>query len=579
ESEGDMESLTAGTLEERSNLIAQIRAIPTEAITRMQFLQPQIGCLNRCGFCSQSAGNNTWQLDQSNLKNLFSAIKTVATEIDEQQGETGTPLVGAERTGHRPGVIFPYMDNDIFSYPLLYEFTKYTMEDLRAKVRVSTVGYSRHNNLLQTMHERINEDLKQGFAGVRFSFTPYTHGWVNNPSEYIEDFSNALETYRPLVDYLGVGKETACVEFRTRPLAVSFDDDLGDQVIKRYHCVSSGPYLLVGSEESTPLPLTAISYINNGNPVFSQSSIEYFMIISNKYIEDTDWKNLAETTINYLSKGKDPLDMNSGDIHVQKVVMYKFENSDGPYYAVDPDFQKEGFFRAKHFYPKTDKRQKSGYMDSERYLLNTLLSAKQKRGLARRDEFSDAAWHHADEVITQLGADATDRIRFDRKGAIHILEEVIPMVEAYYQSLRLAGYPPAYFFSRNFTIDTGQIVNQGRAIFEFKGLVSGMDIPVTPREERGFGNLSISSMRGRVWRWAPSPNDINLENISTANRGRKNTPTTTSGISISQLDTRNLSEVTVEGENLPKFTLEGIPLTRVNIEEGNLQKLLPGLSQ
>lgn len=105
-----------------------------------------------------------------------------------------------------------------------------------------------------------------------------------------------------------------------------------------------------------------------------------------------------------------------------------------------------------------------------------------------------------------------------------------------------------------------------------------MDVPVTPREERGFGNLSISSMRGRVWRWAPNPNNINLENISTASRGRKNTATTTSGISVSQLDTRNLSGVTVEGENLPKFTLDGVPLSRVNIGAGNLQKLLPGLS-
>jgi hypothetical protein len=51
-------------------------------------------------------------------------------------------------------------------------------------------------------------------------------------------------------------------------------------------------------------------------------------------------------------------------------------------------------------------------------------------------------------------------------------------------------------FSRDFTIDTGQIVNQGRARGLFRGLVSLDDEPMTPREERGYGQVSLSSARG-----------------------------------------------------------------------------------
>jgi hypothetical protein len=42
-------------------------------------------------------------------------------------------------------------------------------------------------------------------------------------------------------------------------------------------------------------------------------------------------------------------------------------------------------------------------------------------------------------------------------------------------------------------IDTGQIVNQGRAEHLFRGLTGTSGEPMTPREERGFGLVSLST--------------------------------------------------------------------------------------
>jgi hypothetical protein len=61
-------SLDAQTV--RFGLIDQLRTLPPEAFARLQYLQPQVGCFNRCAFCSQVAGKDVWQLPLESLEHL-----------------------------------------------------------------------------------------------------------------------------------------------------------------------------------------------------------------------------------------------------------------------------------------------------------------------------------------------------------------------------------------------------------------------------------------------------------------------------------------------------------------------------
>lgn len=567
----------------RLHLIQQLRSLPEEAFSRMQFFQPQVGCFNRCAFCSQSAGADVWNMSERGLKNSFAALKAVASEIAERKGVNGA-LVGYERE-HRPGIIFPYMDNDIMSYPHLDRFIQYAHEDLGARVRISTVGYSRHNERLQVMHERIAASMSHVFAGIRFSFTPYTHGWTTQAAEsgkfdrdeFIQDIANTLRTYRPVIEKLGIGKETACVEIRFRPLVVSSTEQLIDTEIDGYHCIQAGPYLLIGQGKNEKPLLTKIIGVTNGVPEFDQMSMRYFLLASDKLIDRGDRMEVAKASIQSIKAGTLLPDTFGNDTCVNDIGVHLFSNREGPYYAVDPDFQSDGQFIAKHFYQKTEKRQKSGYTNSGRYFLNALLLYKKERGIGRREEFYDATWEDARQVVESLRQQAAELERTDYRTALHVRDEVLPIVEAYMTALQVAQYPAQYFFSRNFTVDTGQIVNQGRAITQFKGLAASQDLPITPREERGFGDISVSSQRGRVWRWSPSPYAMQDKTVSKSQAGRKNDEHSGPGIAVSELDTRNLMSITLEGERLQTFIIDGVDLEREELAKSSEKFLLPGV--
>lgn len=93
----------------------------------------------------------------------------------------------------------------------------------------------------------------------------------------------------------------------------------------------------------------------------------------------------------------------------------------------------------------------------------------------------------------------------DAAACAHLREQIHPQAAFYADAPRRAGYPPSLFFSRAFTIDTGQIVNQGRAQHLFRGLTENNGEPMTPREERGFGQASLSTVRGPIWRITHPP--------------------------------------------------------------------------
>lgn len=565
-------TLHPGDLVSRARLTEQLRRLPYAALTRLQYLQPQIGCFNRCAFCSQSAGRDVWQLTRRGLRNFIAALAAVGRERAPGSG----PLVGTDRTAHRPGVVFPYLDNDIASYLYLDEYVRLVWENLRARVRISTVGYSSWNVALQSMHLRIVDDLARAIAGVRFSLTPYTFAWARGThqtmerAQFVRDFANGLRTYRPLMESIGFGKETACVEIRFAPLAVTFPSDVVDTFVCDHHVISIGSHLLVRLHAGRePMPRTKIVHISETYPTYSHDLLLYLRVTSDMAIGHGGWE---ETARDVIASGV------RTDLPHRRVSLYQFENIDGPYYAADPTFLSDGSFHALHIYPRSPTRKMSGYLDTTRFLLNTILAQKAARGIDRRQRFTGATVADIAAVVAALHETAEHLADFDTHAAAHLTQDVLPLVEAYVPVLLAAGYPPEMFFDPRFTIDTGTIVNQGRARHLFHGLVSREDEPITPHEERGYGSVSISTQRGYVWRIAPMPQSFQSGSLDPAAVGDKNEPYGEMAMQVQELDPRHLRPTDVAtGQLLRTFVLTGVELERVPLVAAHATLGYPGV--
>ena len=548
----------------RRDLAGQFRQLPDEAFTRLQYLAPATGCFNRCAFCSQHAGREVWQLTADGLTDVAHAIATVAAE-------RGLRLAGG-RT-HRAGVLFPYLDNDIGSYPYLDTLCDLARDVLRVKLRISTVGYSSRSLHLAAMHQRIVADYGDVLDGVRLSVTPYTAGWRATGSDpvcreqFTRDIAAMLATYRPLLERLGHGAMTAAAELRFAPLVGIAD--LTDTILDGRHVLACGPHLLISHDQDAgPLPVATVTSLNRrGQPVLSTPGRRYRHLTSDAF---ADHAGAVRDTV----AGCLPARCRARDVTLRRL-----GNADGGYYAADPGFHADGRFTALHLYPTTATRRRSGYTDATRWLLNVILAHKAAHGLAPRDPFPTATSDDSSAVIAALEATAAGLdAGIDRAAAAHIRENVIPLAATYIAALAQAGYPPALLFSRDFTIDTGQIVNQGRARALFRGLASLDDEPMTPREERGYGQVSLSSARGAVWRIAPAPHAPGAL-LSSAATGGKNTPTAGPCLIAEELDPRHLRPVTrAAGQPLRRYVISGADLEHVTLNEARRLHAYPGLT-
>ncbi|MGA5701723.1 hypothetical protein [Peterkaempfera bronchialis] len=471
------------------SLREQLKALPDDAFTRLQYLAPAVGCLNRCAFCSQAAGREIWQFTAQGLSDLTHALADAAAE-------RGITLAGGRI--HRPGVIFPYLDNDIASYPHL-------------------------------------------------------------------DTYAALANYRPLFDRLGHGAATAAVELRFPPLLGIHP--LTDQHILGHHVLHCGPHLLIAQwRGEQPPPHTEIERLDERNqPIYSQPGARYLHIVS-------DHAQPTPATVRAALAG-----CLTAPHRAQTVRLHRFTNADGDYYAADPDFHPDGHFTALHLYPTTERRCASGYTDATRRFLNTLLTHKAARGIGRRDEFPHASTDDIQAVLTALRRQAENLASVDAHAATHLRDQVTPLITTYATALHKAGYPPATFFSRAFTIDTGQIVNQGRAQGLFRGLAATNGEPMTPREERGFGQASLSTVRGPIWRITPLPH--NPTRLPTALAGGKNPSTTVPTVLVEEMDPCHLAPVMRStGCRLRRHTLTGVEIEHIDHEQGHSAFALPGLA-
>lgn len=569
----DDETLDDEEIDRRKNLGARIlERVPLEAMSRLQILQPAIGCLNRCNFCSQVAGPVTRELGAQSLRTVMGGLRGAMLTA-------GLDRVGGDRM-HKDGVIFPYLDNDIGSYPHLTDYLV-GMRSLGGRTRISTVGWSRHNTDLQEMHAQIAAEHVDDIDGVRFSFTPYTYGWRTNPDEYVRDFSNALETYRPLFEEKGVGRRTACVEMRFAPdiqLGELEYDDIGD-----YSVVRRGEYALATRQgELQQNNLSAIVDMTADGPQLNHEGVDAIHILG-----DTD--GITEDALTDLfstASDKELTEDKDRGVLAQRGRAHVFQNADGPYFCFNPlKDSHDGTFTAVHYYPQTETRKESGILDATRPFLNNLLEIKQRNGVDPREDFDAATWVEVDELLSNLSSEADTIGQYSPRRGRYIEEDVIPLVEGVVEAMRTAGLDGADLFRYGLVVDTGVIVNQGKAITEFRGLASQPDMPMTPNEEKGYGDVSQSSIRGNTWRISPIASID--RSLRTSSYGGKSLPLASTGdnslsLGVFEWNPQTFANKDTGGERLRSLHIPigdlVDPLGEITPGKGKREHRLPGVS-
>jgi len=481
----DEKTISNSDLEIRKRLYEEFCKLPENFVSKMRHLQPQVGCFNNCSFCSKFSvcKSEYWPLES--LRNIIAALKNTSMKYTKDD-----VLLAWDRKEHRIGVVFPYLNNDISNYPHLDSFIDLCYRELGVRTRISTVGFSRHNQELNEMHKKIcAEDTLYALAGVRLSISQYGRVWEekslkNSLEDYQEDLSNFLSIYKPYYDKFGAGSRKMCCELRFNPLVENAK--VLDFIHNDKKVIATANYLYISKELNPVLEPTYIADPYNHSLLFTNDAT-----IFNKYDLPFNVDN-KEQLVKYI-------DENTLD-NPKEVELYLFKNKDGIYYAIDPKLTLEGNF-GMQIYPETETRLKSGYIVTERFFLNALYNFKKRRGLGLKDLYNNSTYDDCYEVVDILKEYSKYyEERGKREKASYIIDHVIPLIEIYIKALKGADYSSDFFFDKDFTIDTGMICNLGRAINLFKGISSYVNEPLTPIHERNYGRY-CSTMKQENYVW------------------------------------------------------------------------------
>lgn len=501
----DESDITNANNLEREVLYNEFKKMPIEFFSKLRHFQPQIGCLNACNICSKYASTNMSYWDEKRIRNIVAALKYASPQKNK-------PYIVWDRKNHRNSVIFSYLDNDPGIYEYLDKFISITYKELGVKTRISTVGFSRYNKKLTEVHKNINKNLN-ALAGVRLSFTPYSIGWKcpNNTfdrEEYEKDIANFLKIYKPYYEYAGSGSRNFCVELRFKPQI--FLKKVIVTKYKGYFIIYTDDLLYISKEKNITFENTTIT-----DPYIHRLKLTDTGKIFRKYTITETFANEKEL-LNYIN--------NHINDSYKEVEIFMTNNKDGSYYSIDPCLNDEGN-NGIVIYPKTKSRLISGYLLNKRYFLNALFKYKKEKNLSSRDTFENATWTDVDNVIKIIEKEKASLLQNNRiKESEYLEKEILPMLYAYVNALKSADYNPDVFFDKNFTIDTGIICNLGRAITEFKGLVTYKDEPLTLNHERNYGNInSTMTKEGKVWRLSCDyENKVILEELDLASTATEN---------------------------------------------------------
>ncbi|MBQ9013699.1 MAG: hypothetical protein IJ094_09150 [Bacilli bacterium] len=504
----DEQFITEEDYNERKFLVNEFSLLPTDFFSKLRHFQPQVGCLNSCKICSKHANSKTEYWSISRVRNVIAALKELGKEKHKYK-----PYIVWDREEHRSGVIFSYLDNDIGNYIYLKEFIELAYTELGVRTRISTVGYSRHDNQICDMHRNINSSCLDYLGGVRLSFTPYTLGWCSSNSkfsknEYINDMINFLKTYQPYYEKYGSGSRKMCVEIRYKPLVEL--KSVHEFKFQGYYVISTGNYLYISKDAEVEFKESIIADPYDHHIKLSQDPIYFYEI--NLYHTPDSIDEIQKIVYDIMLKWERKM------LHPKKVEVYMLSNYDGKYYSINPKITEDGNYGI-NIYPKTEGRNNSGYIITERFLLNAMFKYKREKGLNSMDPFYNSTWEDVYKVLDICKSIANNyKNNGKNEKAKYISKEVIPMIEAYVFALQEAGYSATNFFNPEFSIDTGIICNMGRAIKEFKGITYKENEPLTPTHERNYGRHSSTMTKENVaWRLSCDYNNsIVIEQLNLA---------------------------------------------------------------
>lgn len=475
---------------ERNKLISVFSNMPEEFFSKLRHLQPQVGCLNACKICSKFAASKVEFWTEARLRNIVAALK-----YSSPQKDANLSAITYDRKEHRSSVVFPYLDNDVGNYPYLDKFIELINRELGVTARISSVGFSRHNHDLNKMHQRISQNEGKALGGVRLSFTPYEIGWECKNErfsqfDYMLDMANFLEIYRPYFEEVGSGSREACVEIRYKPLVITTNVYITE--VLSYMVICTGKYMWISEQKQVELRESKIKDPYDHNISLTEEPEMFYSIDLYEEIMDIEKvKKIAHKFIVGNTLGR--------DYPLSKV--YLMKNHDGEYFAINPSITERGNFGI-NVYPKTEDRTVSGYIVTERFFLNALISYKKSKGLQSLEPFPEATWTDVYEVLEICKKNANMYMNIGKTEKYeYIINEVMPMINAYVSVLQTAGYGADLLFDYKFSIDTGIICNLGRAINEFCGLTNKENEPLTPTHERNYGMAnSKMTKEGVAWR-------------------------------------------------------------------------------
>ena len=481
----DEKEISKEDFEVRKKLYSTFMSLPVNFVSKMRHLQPQVGCFNNCSFCSKFSVCKSEYWSLPSLRNIISALKYTAKNYTSDD-----LLLAWDRREHRIGVIFPYLNNDIASYPYLDHYIDLCYRELGTRTRISTVGFSRHNKVLNEVHQNIcNSDLLYTLGGVRLSISQYGKVWeeqdgTNSLEEYYQDIANFLSIYKPYYNKFGSGSRKMCCELRFNPLVENARVFVFEHNGK--FVLATSNYLYISKNENITFEESFIKdpYVHSLS--LTTEGIPFYEYNLPFKVED------KEKLISYIEEKK----LNPE----REVEVYLFRNKDGVYYSVDPRLTGEGNF-SLHIYPETDIRTKSGYIVTERFFLNALYNFKKRRGLTLKDYVLNSTYEDCYEVINILKEYSKYYMEIGKEEkSTYIINHIIPLIEVYIKALQKAGYSSDVFFDKHFTIDTGMICNLGRAINLFKGITKFINEPLTPIHERNYGRY-CSTMKQENYVW------------------------------------------------------------------------------
>ncbi|MGI9849330.1 hypothetical protein [Vibrio vulnificus] len=533
-------AIPSDSINARYSLYKEFRTFPQTVFARLRHFQPQSGCFNKCNFCSQGASSRVIEFSLENLRNIIAAIKAVSLEqtysaeqitniIDFDTGHFidpitihNSPLIAFGREDRR-GVIYCYLDNDPAIYPQIDTFVRLLYENLGVKTRIATVGYSRHNQPIKQAFTNLSSSLRHCLAGVRLSISPYTYGWTEAGMR--AGATHREEFEKDLAHFLTIFKDTGSLfsaELRFRPMV-----DIGEVGIIKYsdvHVLTYKNYLYVSDRSLATLGLANIS---------DSHDHALKMDIQGHKVVQLEVKGSWRESVDLYLLGK---------LSGTPCLMHKLQNDDGIYFGINVERNQEGKCYAKFFYPKSIARPNSGHIDGERYLLNAIIDTKATT--------NNANWQDIDALMQSLKNKAQTLAYAFKASSSYIEEDIIPLIDSYVRTLKLARLPAKSFLDKSITMDTGQICNLGRAYNEYKPLASRQDLPMTPNHERAFGKKGDLASEGTVFRLAPGGRQRISNKLSRIN-------TKEDELIIEELDLSSTSSEDGQSKQHYKIFLEG----------------------